>query len=349
MRDSRIMQRSLHGSEETQFVTETVVAPHGRVWIHSPAKGVTGGPEALHQLARGLMDCGVDARIVYYPEAQAPHSIPAAYQGYDVRMAPLAEDRDGDVIVVPEVYTGRLRRVRRARRVVWWLSIDNYLLKRTPVQRVIRCASRTRPLRFEELRNVANLAQSVYAVDYLGQRGVDARLLTDYLNPVHLSLPAAEGTGGREPLVLYNPKKGAGFTRKLIDSLRSTVTWVALEGMNSRQVAALMERAMLYVDFGPHPGRDRIPREAAAHGCCVLTGRRGSAANDVDVPIPDWYKIDESDPAAIVQAGARIRAILNDYPRHHGQFSGYRAWIQRQMDEFQAQVRSVFLTLTNET
>jgi len=43
----------------------------------------------------------------------------------------------------------------------------------------------------------------------------------------------------------------------------------------------------LYVDFGKHPGKDRMPREAAVHGCCIITGRRGAAGNPFDIPIPN--------------------------------------------------------------
>jgi hypothetical protein len=48
----------------------------------------------------------------------------------------------------------------------------------------------------------------------------------------------------------------------------------------------------MYVDFGHHPGMDRIPREAAACGCLVLVGERGSASYFKDVPLTAEYKID---------------------------------------------------------
>ena len=111
---------------------------------------------------------------------------------------------------------------------------------------------------------------------------------------------------------------------------------------SAEQLAAVMRGARLYVDFGPHPGRDRMPREAAVHGCCVLTGRRGSAANSADLPIPDWYKVDERQSGAVELVGTMIREILSDYPTHYERFSGYRAWIGRQKTEFLDQVHSVF-------
>ena len=47
--------------------------------------------------------------------------------------------------------------------------------------------------------------------------------------------------------------------------------------MTPEQVVDLMSESKVYIDFGNHPGKDRIPREAVINGCCVITGVRGSA------------------------------------------------------------------------
>ena len=47
---------------------------------------------------------------------------------------------------------------------------------------------------------------------------------------------------------------------------------------------------------------NRIPREAAMCGCCVITNRNGSAANNVDVQIADKYKFDnEADEKQVIE------------------------------------------------
>ena len=61
--------------------------------------------------------------------------------------------------------------------------------------------------------------------------------------------------------------------------------------MTEREVEDCLSQAKVYIDFGGHPGKDRIPREAALCGCCVVTGRRGAAGNDVEVPINQSYKL----------------------------------------------------------
>ena len=50
-------------------------------------------------------------------------------------------------------------------------------------------------------------------------------------------------------------------------------------------------RGQVYIDFGHHPGQDRLPREAAACGCLVVTGTRGSAGFHADVPLPPALKL----------------------------------------------------------
>ncbi len=62
-------------------------------------------------------------------------------------------------------------------------------------------------------------------------------------------------------------------------------TFVPLENMSKQEVRALMQQSRYYIDFGHHPGKDRLPREAAASGCVVLTLRAGAAQFFDDVPL----------------------------------------------------------------
>ena len=82
--------------------------------------------------------------------------------------------------------------------------------------------------------------------------------------------------------------------------------WVPIENMTPREVGELLASAKVYVDFGEHPGRDRIPREAALAGCVVITGTRGSAGNGIDIPIPSEYVIGEDSPDAVNRIVAAI-------------------------------------------
>ena len=61
------------------------------------------------------------------------------------------------------------------------------------------------------------------------------------------------------------------------------------------QVTAKLLRAKIYIDFGPHPGMDRFPREAALAGCMIVTNTQGAAEYYADVPIPHKYKFQAFD------------------------------------------------------
>ena len=110
--------------------------------------------------------------------------------------------------------------------------------------------------------------------------------------------------------MLYNPKKGIEFTRQLIEAAPD-LNWVPLENMSNEEVRGKLKTSKVYIDFGDHPGKDRFPREAAISGCCVITGKRGSAAYD-DVPIPE-------------------------------DFDGYRSTIKAEKNKFIEDVRSIFM------
>lgn len=88
---------------------------------------------------------------------------------------------------------------------------------------------------------------------------------------------------------------------------------------------------------------DRLPREAAANGCCILTGKKGAAANDVDIPIEAAYKLDEK-TIPVRNIVSRMRNILAHYDTHCPHFEAYRQMIGRQEEEFHQQIDTLFLS-----
>ena len=119
------------------------------------------------------------------------------------------------------------------------------------------------------------------------------------------------------------------------------LNWVPLEDMSNEEVRGKLKTSKVYIDFGDHPGKDRFPREAAISGCCVITGKRGSAAYD-DVPIPEEYQFEDSVTSipAIVET---IRECLVDYDRRMRDFDGYRSTIKAEKNKFIEDVRSIFM------
>ena len=99
----------------------------------------------------------------------------------------------------------------------------------------------------------------------------------------------------------------------------------------------VMQISKIYVDFGHHPGKDRIPREAAANGCCVITNKKGSAAYNQDVPIPDGYKFDDL-IASLDEIDVLLYEICDNFADHMKDFDSYREMIKSEKAKFDKDV-----------
>lgn len=305
--------------------------------------GVTGGPELLHQLVDELRKNGHDATIVYLP-LNVPFECPEPYKIYDAPQSALLDEK-GVLVVVPEVATAILRQLKNAESVVWWLSVDNYFgitreSKFIDAYLYLRSILVGRRLSIMALRRYRHLAQSYYALQFLERIGARAYLLGDYLRGEFFDTKNNAFQKKRD-IIAYNPKKGRVITSTLREN-NPDLTFVAIENMSPKEVRGLLDSAKLYIDFGHHPGKDRLPREAAMAGCCVITGRRGSANNPYDIPIPEEYKLDERG----IDFGAKFRAmalsILKDYDSHCKKFDEYRNVIRAEKTVFSNQVKRLF-------
>lgn len=318
------------------------------VFVICPANAVTGGPELLHQLVSKLQRSGRAASIVYFPFG-SHHETPQPYQHYGVRIGQIVDVTPDSIVVVPEVSTWLLPRLPRSKIHFWWLSVDNFRTR--PLSR--RYAIFPKPLAEWAAMTIvrkmadAQLCQSEYARTFVTSHGLTPALpLSDYLGSPYNEAAAAPRQTDREDLIVYNPAKGLDRTRRILDELAQSspipIEAAAIQKMSRMDVVALFRRAKLYIDFGNHPGKDRLPREAASLGCCVLTNRRGSAGNAVDVPIDDQYKIDDLQPGFEQVVAGRIIDICSNFAAHAPQFDRYRAIIADEPKVFAEQVAVVF-------
>lgn len=321
-----------------------------RIQVACPAYTVTGGPEALHQLVHVSRQLGVDARIVYRNKRPDKDISPTAdpFRIYDIQADDEIEDSPEVLLVVPETETELLKQHRKVRKAIWWLSIDNYWVAASTAKarRPDRWWKRRPPQPFNLARpdrSVIHLAQSEYARRYLQDHRIgNILMLTDYLRDDFLKLAGANVDGAaRHPRIAYNPKKGQEITRTITERFAGEFEFVRIENMTPAQVIDVLRTSMVYMDFGHHPGRDRIPREAASCGCCVLTGRRGSAANSIDVPIPEAFKIDENSPHFLDAAGAALRKLTTQYEDLTSQFDAYRKIISDQKRLFGQEISAL--------
>jgi hypothetical protein len=321
------------------------------IWILCPAGWVTGGPEALHQLARALLDQGKDARVVYHPERDEGYETPDAYHLYRVRTAPRILDRRGDIVVVPEPLSQRLAGIRHATGLIWWLSIENYtkyfgLINDLKMLAKLLMGSTRRPamaLSKIRRRRLRHAAQSIYARNFLLAHHIkNIKPLSDYLPDVFVSQTAQVEYAAKQDILVYNPKKGAEFTEKIMASIDGRCKFVPLIGLSREEVIQLLLTAKLYIDFGPHPGRDRIPREAALAGCCILVRNIGGAVAQEDMPIPDKYKVTVDETTDYVEIGRQVLDVLRTYDDAIVDFAPYRQWISQQKEVFYDEVAAVF-------
>jgi hypothetical protein len=188
---------------------------------------------------------------------------------------------------------------------------------------------------------IFHLAQSEYAIRFLRGRG--AKTIISVSDYIHDGLKSQLPELPRRDIILYNPKKGMEFTEKLV-SASPDMAFVPLTGMNRVALRALFETAKVYIDFGHHPGKDRMPREAAAGGCCVLTSRSGAAGNDLDTPIDDRYKFDLH-PSSIEPIRQVIKDILINYDARSSDFMRYRDVIDNQKTVFRGEAQALALHL----
>ncbi len=95
------------------------------IYIAGIPRAVSGGPELLHQLCSELLRRGLDARLWYPTDDPTPE--PTAYRKYHVPYTTKIRLRPENIVIFPETMTELYSQVGSIRKILWWLSVDNYL------------------------------------------------------------------------------------------------------------------------------------------------------------------------------------------------------------------------------
>jgi hypothetical protein len=272
-----------------------------------PANAVTGGPEAMHQLVHiaNHVERG-SAAILYWPFA--PHTTPQPYQHYVCPKILRDQVPEDALVVFPEIWP-EMAHTFKNRCALWWLSVGNF---GTHGQRNLDKIS-------------LHLCQSEYAWDHVRDKG-KRMMLTDWVSvqPVLRE---------RQPQVVVNPAKDAGLLRPFVQSGRFQV--VELGGMDSQGVSEVLHASKVYVDFGKHPGRDRLPREAALAGCLVMSTYIGSATYWEDMPLSNWYKFETLDEVI-----GKVAELMDRESPSASQLV-YQGWVAKNRSVFVKEVESL--------
>ena len=327
------------------------IYPNTKIYIICPGNLNSGGPELCHQLCSQLIQFGANAFMMYLENSSIPLNkedpVHDFYKKYHLPYTFELEDEPQNILVIPETSFYFTKKIQR---VLWWMSVDNYFNSLSNLMRTITHSIRvdSEPVPNIFLFNnrdekLTHFVQSEYARKFLIVNKIPKRkiyMVEDYLNQAFLSRAAKVDLSRKENFVAYNPRKGVEATEYLIN-LAPNIDWRPIKNMTPEQVQELLAKAKVYIDFGNHPGKDRIPREAAISGCVVITGKRGAANNDIDINIPDEFKFDErtDNPQQVIE---KIREVFENFSDAHEKQADYRARILDDKNRFVREVADAF-------
>lgn len=346
-----------------------------KIYVLCPANAITGGPDALHQIVFYLNGLGINSIIAYVPNPNCNIEIPKPYNVYINSFITKEEivDDEENLVIIPETYSYMAKEYKRAKVFIWWLSVDNNYKRSSVFYKFYYCL--TFPLRYiyrnkkykgkakkiflanvkknkysfkNEQENISHMCASYYALDYVGSRSkrpvykaiepISKKFLEQYIGQKNdLSLD------NRTDVILYNPKKSDKFIIKLKNKY-SDLRFFPLTGLTQDELIEKYKTSKLFIDFGPFPGAERIPKEAVLYGCAIITGKHGASAFHGDVPISEDYKFFEKHHKAVYN---KIKYVLNNYNDVYKDFNEYREVVLNLETEFIKSLKKIFFINSN--
>jgi len=319
-----------------------------KIIIFCPPKKVTGGPEALHQLADRLDKIGVKNVFMHYIPKRR-NSKATNYSVYKTQEIDSVIDNPDTILVIPESMTFLIKKYPLSQKVIWWLSVDfykilmDYRIRKQSFFTKLFYQQQDKEYHFEALPNVFQWAQSYRSSVYLKKHGIPENQIDyvcDYINPSFTENKNIIQKDLSDRKVLYNPKKGKEEISLLIKN-SPELNWVPIQNMNAQQIKDLMSKSLLYVDFGENPGRDKMLRESVSQDCCIISGKNGSSAYYEDLMIPEEYKFEFSvDKVPVIIS--KIKEVLENYTDHIAQFSTYKNVVLNEETVFENKLKEIF-------
>jgi len=260
------------------------------------------------------------------------------YSDYDVAFVdslPTSFDR----VLIPEVYPYLAGYFGFSKNIIlWWLSADNFFVMRQRIHDRPDVAKNFDFFpTFDDLSNCTNIFQSRYAKNVVStkmQLKDDDVLFTSPLNYRFRDQTFEAARASRNNDVLFNPAKNSHIYLHL-NPLLPEINFVPVQSMATAEVLERLRAAKIYLDLGTHPGRDRLPREAATQGCCVITSNTGAAAVYEDYPFSEHYKLDIDDIQSLPDRLNEVyRKICGQHSAAYADFGEYRHFISGESERF---------------
>lgn len=315
-----------------------------RIAIFVPKGLRTGGPEAMHQLHRSLLEEGKDSVLVPWPGMKNNKPV-NEYSMYEPNWTTITRLRKSDIVVVP-CDLGYLPFwyfifIMRKNIFIWMLAVDfsfeekfkkyetrNYSLnsewqivkKRKKwaelISKIVNLdytKFRRRLLKIKLRIEKSNyLFQSAYAREIfrLENKTNTGLMLTDYISLKQVNnLAESSFCSCPRNHIAYFPGKSQDLSQLVleINSRRGNLFhFIPIKNLNREQVILLLVKADLFLDLGYFPGKDRLPRESIVLECPVLLAKRGSARFYEDFQLTDQYLLD----LALLSPNSTFEAIV---------------------------------------
>ena len=252
----------------------------------------TGGPFALLQLNNAINSLGETSEIVfanlvsgetYNPDNQSLEIKYKRIPNLNIDGLPYNlcyKYNKNDVTIIPEIFHEIIIKLAKAgfkNRIFWWLSWDN-----GPI-------SYLNKFEYEHhLKNSKHIFQSRYAQKEAERYGYKGSIVSDY---TFFDNSKINKKYEKTIDVCYFPRKAVG-AEKIINQLKSNFIVKEIDGLMHNQVLEILMKSKFFIDFGPLPGKDRIPREAVLYDCIPILRNIGAARYLEDFNISKYLKLD---------------------------------------------------------
>lgn len=279
----------------------------------------TGGPESIHQVCNEFNKQGIDSYIFYYDKNDNGTDI--LYPEYSlIKRARNIDDNCNNFIVIPEAMSLFEINIKNATICLFWLSYTNSIILGNHFINNINFCNTCG-------KNVIHWFQSYFS--YISVRPFLRDQTNLYFVNDYINIDYKPYNPNRKNKICYNGKKD--IITPLICKSLDDVELVRIDGMDKQSVINILKECKIYIDNGYHPGKDRLPREAAIYGCVVITNKCGSAAYMEDVYIDEKVTDDE-------ECKKMVKDVLNDYHTYYIKQEKYRMIIQNEYNTLQQRV-----------
>lgn len=348
------------------------LSKNSKVYIVSPYHN-TGGPKSLHQLANNLIERGIDVYMVYCRNGVFTGEKKVLFPFCKAKLTDYICDINENILIVPEYQSEVLEHYDKITKCIWWLSLDFYLASslKGAVQNAVekkgfpkfmqpimllkfiindpKCLKNLKRLNEKEFQNIYHIYNCEYEKEYLVEHNVPESKMAYLCGPLekqYYKIDYEEIRKEKQNIVVYNPAKmDMEFLKKVKDKLyvlNKNIKFVAIEKMNREQVYQTLKTAKVYVDFGFFPGPERMPREAVALYCNIITSTKGSAGNDIDVAIPKKFKFNIKKKESVQEVAEMIDKMITSYEDYIKYGQTYREKVWNQIQDFSNTISSIF-------